>query len=184
MWWSRLRRLGATGAPALVAVLVLGACGFQPMHAPGTPASQKLAAGLADTEVGLIADRPGQMLREELRHQLGITRSEAPARYRVDVVLNETVSEVALQRTGLATRADLALTADMTLTDLATGSSVLRHRASTISSFNLAEARFSTLAAEEGARRRAILRLAHDIRLRLSAFFSGREAVASDGHTG
>ncbi|TVR96272.1 MAG: hypothetical protein EA406_12290 [Rhodospirillales bacterium] len=181
MWWSSARSRSVLAAALIIA---LAGCGFQPMHAPLVPSSQQLAAGFAATEVGLIADREGQILRDELRYRLGIGTSTVPPRYRLNVSLSESLTDAALQRTGLATRAELLVRARYTLTEVATGEVLLQETAATMSSFDLTDDRFSTLAAENDARERAMGRLAHDIRLRLGAYFSGRHAVADERRPG
>src|SRR5512147_1799209 len=113
MWWSdrapdehELWRLPAAGgnksfAPAVAALaLVLSACGFQPMYGQRAPEATEVFSDLAAVEVGVIPDRSGQLLRNELVRLLNPAADSRPARYTLAVVLKEAVDTFAVESRG------------------------------------------------------------------------------------
>jgi LPS-assembly lipoprotein len=172
---------------AMVIAASAGGCGFRPLHAPsavvGEEADVPPAAReqLAATVVAPIANRAGQILRNELVFLLGAAGEAPAARYSLDVGLTETLDKIAVQVTGLATRANLRLSAQYTLTDLAAGKVVTRGRVGAMGSFDLLDNEFATLVAERNTREQAALRLARILHTRLAAFYGARQVVAGGG---
>jgi LPS-assembly lipoprotein len=171
------------GAVALVAVLVTG-CGFQPLYAThsivGDDAGVEPAAReeLAATEVAPISDRPGQLLRNELLFLLEASGEAAAPRYSLGVGLTETLTTLAVQITGLATRANLRLNARYALTDLATGQILMQGQAEALGSYDLLDNEFATLIAARHTREQAAKRLARVLHTRLAAFYGTRDVAA------
>jgi LPS-assembly lipoprotein len=162
-------------------LLVCGtvACGFQPLYgpppetadaaaAPGTAPPSNVAA-LATISVDRIPNREGQQLRTRLTQLLG--NDGASQRYRLDVNIKTESESLALRRTGLATRASLRMSAQYRLVDVNTDQVVLKSAARGISSYNLLDEDFSTLASLQDAQNRLIDQMAIDIRNRLAVFF-------------
>lgn len=193
MWLSDLTAglaagLTARARSALVAGIVgiagvvgaLAGCGFQPLYLSGgeAPGEPSVGAELASVAVMPIPDRVGQLVHNDLVFLMAPTVDARAAEYRLNVRLLENIGELAVERTGFATRANLRLNAFFTLVDLSTGKIVVNSRARAISSYNIVDASFSTLTAQNAARERAARRVAEDIRSRLSAYFAGREAGA------
>ena len=58
---------GYAFAVAGAALMVVAGCGFQPIHGERSAAS---SADLANFDIALIADRTGQMMRNELLQQM------------------------------------------------------------------------------------------------------------------
>ena len=170
-----------------LAVLVAG-CGFRPIHAErpvvdeatAPPAAQE---SLAATEVAPIADRAGQLLRNELVFLLSGSGAPSSTRYSLGVDLTETLTTMAVRLTGIATRANLRLNARYTLTDLSTGQIVLRGQADSYGSFDLLADEFATLIAERYTREQGAERLDRILHMRLAAFYASRagEAGGADG---
>lgn len=175
MWWFRT-------AVAAAALALCAACGFHPMYATGRAGGEpQVVEGFAATTVLPIPNRAGQLLRNELQAMLAPNAPSTPALYALEVGLDESLSEVAVERTGLATRANLRLTAEFALRDVSTGANVLEGKTDAVSSYDLVENRFSTLTAQQDARKRAVLRIAGDIRNRLGAFYSSTAAARAGG---
>ncbi len=65
--WSSL---GGAFTAVAVAGSVLCACGFQPMYGQRRPEVTPVSSDLASIEVGMIPDRSGQLLRNELTYLL------------------------------------------------------------------------------------------------------------------
>jgi LPS-assembly lipoprotein len=162
----------------IVGLVFLGGCGFHPLYLSGgkAPGEASVRAELANVAVAPIPDRVGQLVRNDLVFLMAPTADAQTAAYRLDVRLTERISELAVESTGFATRANLRLSAAFALVDLGTGKAVMSSRARAISSYNIVDASFSTLTAQNAARERAARRIAEDIRSRISAYFAGREA--------
>jgi LPS-assembly lipoprotein len=93
------RRLLGLGSLA-----ALGGCGFQPVYMP--TASGK--AGVAQRElssvyVGIIPERPGQLLRQALQERFG-NDSGTPAAYDLNVTFAIAGEGIAIEQNNLATR--------------------------------------------------------------------------------
>ena len=169
---TRPPRRGGLVAVALAGVL-LSACGFQPMYGKRAPEAAPLSADLAAIEVGVIPDRSGQLLRNELIHLLNPASDAAPPRrYTLAVALKEEIDTFAVERSGFATRANVEVRATYTLVDETTGNPVLAGTSRAISGFNILREDFSTYVASGDARNRAISQIAFEIRNRLAAHFS------------
>ena len=163
------------GGPAALAIagLLLSGCGFQPMYGKRAPNATPLSADLAAIEVGIIPDRSGQLLRNQLIHLLDPASDAAPPRrYTLSVGLKEEVDTFAVERSGFATRANVEVLATYTLIDETTGDPVLSGTSRAVSGFNILREDFSTYVASGDARNRAISQIAFEIRNRLAAYFS------------
>lgn len=168
------------GAAALCALLLAG-CGFRPLYQDPEPAAGAVSVGteLAAVEIAPIPDRVGQLVRNDLLYHTGGREDGGGADYRLDVRLTESISELAVESTGFATRSNLRLSAVYTLIDLGSGRRLVNGRSRAISSYNIVDASFSTLTAQNAARERAAARVAEDIRARLAAYFAGVEEAGS-----
>lgn len=166
MWWSR--RMGRTGVMLLA--LAAGACGFQPLY--GTKDEVPMSQELALVDIAPIKDRIGQELRSRLLDALTPKGAPDKPRYSLSVLLTETIEQTAVQKTAFATRANMTVTANFTLTDLRAPKVKDRRQfggsAQVVSSYNILNSTFATLAAENEARSRAVAEIAEDIRVRLA----------------
>ena len=167
------RRRGRAGAILCLAlwVVLLSACGFRPLYAP-TADDESPVADLAAVAVERIDDRPGQELRNQLVDLLNPGRLQVPMRYRLDIRLEEELNELAVERSGFATRANLRVEASYALYAAGGTTPLVRNQSRVVSSYNIGDARFSTLTADEAARSRALRQIAYDIRARLATYFA------------
>lgn len=165
---SWFRRMGRTGVALLA--LVAGACGFQPLY--GTKDEVPMSDELALVDIAPIKDRIGQELRSRLLDALTPKGAPDKPRYSLSVLLTETIEQTAVQKTAFATRANMTVTANFTLTDLRAPKVKDRRQfggsAQVVSSYNILNSTFATLAAENEARSRAVTEIAEDIRVRLA----------------
>lgn len=179
MWWCRHARGSAAGCRRVgaiaAAVLLLAGCGFRPLYQEAEPTAGSASVGseLAAVEIAPIPDRAGQLVRNDLLYHMNAIEGGGAAAYRLDVRLAESISELAVESTGFATRSNLRLAASYSLVDLSTGRQLVLGRSRAISSYNIVDASFSTLTAQNAARERAAARIAEDIRARLAAYFAG-----------
>lgn len=155
-------------------LLSLGACGFQPVYGTRGDGARQSAVtqNLAAIEISPIADRAGQLLRNALRDKLTPKGTPAGARYRLDVGLNESRSDLVILKDATSTFSKVRFTADFVLVDLQSGQPVHRGQAESTTTFNRVDSDFAILAAEKDARRRAADEISEDIRLRLGLYFN------------
>ena len=172
MSWSRRRFV----CVAVVALATTG-CGFRPLYQPSSGAAGPLDS-FAQVSVAPIPDRIGHQLRNKLLDLLTPQGAPTHPTFELRVTLNETLTELAVEETALATRGNLRLAATMQLVDATSGSIVFASGTSTVSSYDILTSDFATLSAENDARSRAAGVLAEDIRLRLGAFFTERRRSA------
>ena len=161
--------------------IFLTGCGFTPMygqHSASEPTGQSAAVSQQLSQIGIdiIPDREGQLLRNHLIDRL--YRSGYPsttiATLKVSKV-NETRTELDLTKSSDATRAQLHLTATMTLQDTK-GKTLLNRSIQSVTSFNILGSEFASRVTEEAARENALRDLARQIELNLSLYYSSQTA--------
>ena len=150
--------------------LVAG-CDFEPLYGRQQSGAD-VSAELSQIAVPPIPERLGQMLRIELTNQLTPKGQPRAPAYVLDVSVAENKQELAIRKDASATRANLIITATFNLKDRQTDESVFRGSLRSINSYNIIDADFATLTAENDARRRAVRDLATEIGLRLGLFLA------------
>ena len=160
-------RRGAVGLLAATFVALTG-CGFRPLY--GGDGGQDTIALLSTVAVGVIADRTGQMLRNELLDRMTPRGTPTLPRFKLDVSLSESVRNFGVRKDATTTRTSLTITADFGLVDLQSRERVFSGVSRSVNSFNIVSSEFATAAAEEDARRRAAGDLADDITARAALF--------------
>lgn len=163
MSFTRRIRLLCLGA----ALLAGAGCGFQPIHGQKSAAS---SAALANFDIALIAERTGQMMRNELLQQMQPRGAVASPRYGLGVALTESPADLAIREDDVATRANLTLTARFSVMSRVDGSVLFSGQVRSVNSYNILTSDFATLSAREDARKRAVRVLALDIKERLSVW--------------
>lgn len=165
---------------AAALVFAVAACGFRPLYAP--PAEDVSGEGVyafdifKSIAIDNIPDRKGQYFRNELVRLLHPGGRSGVARYRLDVRLQESTANLAVQRSAIATRANLTITAHFALRDLQEDTTPVNGDVKTISGYNIFQSEFQTLMAEKGARERALEDLAQQLRIRLAALLATNES--------
>jgi LPS-assembly lipoprotein len=152
----------------LVCVGMLAACGFEPIY--GTANQQNIKSELAAVQILPIKDRIGQLLRNHLLDQINPKgRSEKP-RYMLSIKLSESKQELAVQKSELATRANLNFVANFSLSPVeGVKARPLSGQVRITTSYNILSSDFGTLMTERDARRRAVRELSLDITNRIAA---------------
>jgi len=161
------RRLLLAGAAALT----LSACGFQPLYG-NSEQFGPVAGELALIDVGVIANRSGQLLRTFLIQRLNPDGRPANPAYTLEVGLDETIRNLGIQRDDTATRSNLTIVATYTLTSAADGQAVYLNTAQVVTSFNILDDQYATVVAERSAQEGALRELSDRIRTDLSLFFA------------
>jgi len=170
MWLSRF---------LAVAIIVtgLGGCGFRPLYGE-TAADKDVPADFSAVAIAPIPDRVGQELRNYLLDMLTPRGRPRNPVYTLNVSVDERINELAIDSSGLATRANLRLDAKYALVKDDSGESVVEGGSLAVSSYNLVKADFSNLTAQNDARSRAALHIARQIRARLGAYFAQQQNAA------
>ncbi len=138
------------GLLALLAVLLLAACGLQPMYAGG--GSGAVAQGLAGVDVAPIEGKAGWLMRNALLDRLHT--GDAPssgARYRLDVRLNDKLEGLGLLSNDTIARERRTLRARYQLVETGSGQIVLDATAGSDAGIDVVSSEYATIAAEQTA---------------------------------
>lgn len=162
---------------ALVGLMLLAACGFEPLHAPRAGGGS-VPAALSTVQIANIPDRSGQYLRNYLRDEINPHGVPGNPQYRLDIQLAEQRSDIGLRRDDIRTRTNLTLEAQYRLVALVDGKVVLQGRSRTLSSFDILINDYTNVVSEQDARQQGLRQIGADIRTRLSLHFSRPEAAA------
>jgi len=157
------------------AVLALGACGYRPLYGSSS-ATRQVSGELAKVRIGLIANRAGHMLRNHLLDRMNPRGEPVSPAYSLSVNLVESRVDLGVRQDETRTRANLTLTANFQLVDLSNNRTVFTADARRVASFNIRDAEFSTISAENAARRRSVEGLADEITQRVAIFLNRKTA--------
>lgn len=176
MSWSKTPFIAVA---ALSAALLLNACGYRPLYGQAA-ADPQVTQHMAAIAVLPMEDRSGQMMRTALQRRLN-PRGHAQKLYRLKVELNESLQQLAEQRSGFVTRANLRLSATYTLMRSSDSIPLLKDTTTSVASYNILDSDFATMTAQEDARKRAVQNLAEDMRTRLATYFQGPAQIPGSG---
>ncbi|MCQ4162196.1 LPS assembly lipoprotein LptE [Roseomonas sp. GC11] len=160
----------------VLAALPLAGCGFRPVYAPAEAGSG--AAGepgvretLAATEVALIPERLGQLLRRSLQQRLGAAGRAATPLYELRTSLQLGTEPEGYRRDGTASRVRYTVTATWQLVTRGTAPSVrLEGTERATDSYNVPDNQFFAADfSRDATLQRLMDQLAEGIVLRLSA---------------
>lgn len=154
----------------LAACLFISACGFKPMYSSNNSAPN-LSAELAQIEIGNIPNKSGQYLRNALIDRFYSDAYPANARYSLKVSpIQEKVIDLDITKTSDATRAQLHLKTQITLTNNDSDEIVLTRKLSSISSYNILTSEFATRVSAQNTRENALNDLANQIELQIGLY--------------
>ena len=153
-------------ALALALILLLGACGLQPMYGGGS--SGHVANGLGTIQVGPIPERAGWLVRNALVDRLGGETAD-PA-YRLEVELDDDITSFGIRGDSTATRERRTLRARYRLVELKTGEVVLDSTAGSDAGIDIVSSEYSTVSAEQTAQERLAQVVADQMVARLALF--------------
>lgn len=165
----------AVGGAALLlggAMLLVAGCGFKPLYGDRGVRGASVKADTAQVAIAPIADRSGQILRNELIDRLTPQGQPSEPAYSLTVVYQENKVPLGIRVDETATRANMNLTARFTLHDRRQGVTVYSGASQAQVSYNIVDADFATIVAERDARQRGIILLADGIALRLGLYFN------------
>lgn len=160
----------------LSVILLTASCGFRPLYAPSgkdTAGAQTFAFDVfRKIEIGIIAEREGQYLRNELIRLMHPSGRSRIVDYDLGVTLTESKADLAVRQSSDATRANLTITGTYSLISRATQTEIIAGNVKSTSGYNIFKSEFQTLSAEKSARERALNDVAQQIRLRLATSFA------------
>ncbi len=134
---------------ALLPLLLLSACGLQPMYAGG--AQGVVAQGLAGVDVPIIAGKSGWLMRNALVDRLGTAGNKAAVRYRLDVKLDDRLEGLGLKSDDTVARERRILRARYQLVDMTSGKILLDATAGSDAGIDVVSSEYATVAGEQSA---------------------------------
>jgi LPS-assembly lipoprotein len=154
--------------------LALPACNFRPIYRGQE--GQVVIPDLAAIQVDPLYGRRGQFMRGYLLEEFNPEGVQVPAAYRLNLLLRQESSSLAIQLDNTPTRVNLTLGAVFTLTRIADGQVLYDSATRRVVSYNVRSDPFATLVAEQDAERRAAREVARQIRTILSLYFADQAA--------
>ncbi len=163
---------------ALIAMLTLTACGFEPM-AGKRAGDARVGTQLAGIEVAPVPGAIGLQFRTSLEDLInpGETIAGAP-QYRLRVALNPTTTPAIVAPDGSTLRYNMQLNSTYTLTRLSDGKQIREGAIRRIGAFNsVPNQYFSSFVSEQDALKRLSIALAEEYRFRLASILAEEQAA-------
>jgi LPS-assembly lipoprotein len=170
MWWRSSAVFVALLAG--LAALALAGCGFQPLYGGSTAGGAKLAEVMKGVEITPIPGRVGQKLRNELIFSSTGGGNAGPTRYRLDIVIKESVTDQLVQITGDATGQIYQIDATFKLIDASKDVVVYQGKAISRAPYNRFQEIFANVRARYDAENRAARSVSESIRTQVAAHLS------------
>jgi LPS-assembly lipoprotein len=158
-------------------MLTLTACDFHPLYggvSPGNRESAGVSADLSEVRVDTIADRAGQIMRNELIDRLQAEGVPPPPTHHLVVTYSETQQDLGINNNATTTRGQLTLVVNFNLNNLATNSKETAGSVQKITEYNIQSSEFATILSRDDAERRAIREVADNIAERLAIYFRNK----------
>ena len=154
----------------LAAMLLLQACGFQPLYADNN--NLGVSSTLSTIYVEPISERIGYDLRNDLLDRLDATSSPQDSRYRLRLAITELEVPVVFTPNTAITRYNYTLTAHYDLVAREGAEAVKSGDVTAFAAYNVAAAPYlySTVAAQREAKTRAANDIAERIRIELVVY--------------
>jgi LPS-assembly lipoprotein len=166
MWWSeasiicRARPVQVLRVLAVTGLLVVSACGYSPVYAPGE-ASPVIQGRIAFADP---AGRDEFMLLQQLERRMG---RAAGATHRLDYSTSIRSDALAISVSGARTRYNILAQVNYALVDTESGATVLSGTVEDFASYSAAGTTIATFAAEQDARERLMIALGDQLINRL-----------------
>lgn len=167
---GRRKVLGALAASAGLGLLA--GCGFRPLYGRDSETGASTVDELNAIRVTPLQDRTGQIMHNLLRDRLNPRGQPVRPRYELTVSLTESILELALATDETATRGDLSIIANYTLSHPGEGRILLSGSSRAVNSFNILQSQFATQVSEQDARERGLRELSDEIRVQLGIYFA------------
>ncbi|MDZ4736320.1 MAG: hypothetical protein SGJ07_08210 [Rhodospirillaceae bacterium] len=179
MSWSRRTFLArAASFAALATLLPLAGCGFKPLYGYQDDPTGGPPARLAEVKIIPIAERSGQLLYIDLRERINPLGVPDDPRWVLDIDLIERLENLLIARDETATRTNVLLRAEFTLTRLVDNAIVLNGASQVSVGYNILDNQFATITSEQDARARGVTQIGSDIATRLAVYMSDQQPTA------
>ena len=152
-----------------LALLALTGCGLRPLYAGGS--SGAVASTMRSVTVAPIAGQSGWLMRNKLVDRLREDGS-GPARYRLDVTLDDNITAFGLRANRAATQERRTLRARYQLVDASNGAVLLDATAGSDAGIDIVSSEYATVAAEQTALENLTDIVADQIAARLGLYAS------------
>lgn len=153
----------------LATALLLSGCGLRPLYGGG--GTGPVAQTLRSVEVAPIAGRAGWLVRTALQDRL-ISGESTPARYRLQVELDDDITGFGIRSDDSVTRERRTLRARYQLVDAALGTVLLDATAGSDAGIDVVSSEYATVAAEQTALERLSKEVADQIVSRVALYAS------------
>ena len=150
----------------LAMVPALASCGLRPVYAGG--GSGPIAQALAAVDVPPIEGREGWLVRNALRDRLGQAGTGSPARYRLDVALDDDLEAFGLLTDDTTGRERRTLRARFQLVDIGSEAVLVDATAGSDAGIDVVGSEYATIAAEQKALENLAVEVAERIITRLT----------------
>jgi LPS-assembly lipoprotein len=157
-------------AIAFLLVLLLTGCGLHPLYSGG--GSGAVAQTLRAVSLGPVSGRAGWLVRTALEDRLRGSQGGAPARYRLDIVLDDDITGFGIRSDDAVTRERRTLRARYQLVELDKGTVVLDATAGSDVGIDVVSSEYATVAAERTALERLSREVADQIVTRVALYAS------------
>ena len=147
--------------------LCVTSCGFKPLH--GRAERAEYASQLESVQILSDPGRAPQLLKAEIEDQVNPTNRHAETIFSLTIHVQESEIAVFINPDGTSSRGDMQYRSSYRLTRTLDGKLIDSGNLNRISSYNVSEtADYGTYVSREDARKRGILELAQDYKLRLA----------------
>lgn len=163
MSWSR--RIVCCG-------FLLAGCGYRPLYGERGADGASVVDELALVRIEAIPNRIGQQLYNLLRERLNPQGKPGAPKYALKVTLTEQRENLFLEKDETATRANLTLKADFTLSRIDGGSVIAKGLSRSVSSYDILASQFASVVSEEDALLRGVRVISDDIKTRVALALS------------
>ncbi|WP_293880794.1 LPS assembly lipoprotein LptE [Sphingomonas sp.] len=131
---------------AIAALASLSGCGLHPLYAGGSKGA--VSQALSGISVSLIDGKAGWLMRNALNDRMS---ASGPARYRLDVTLDDKIEGFGVRRDDAITRERRTLRARFQLVDVSKGTVLLDATAGSDAGIDAVSSEYATIAAEDTA---------------------------------
>jgi LPS-assembly lipoprotein len=152
---------------APLALLLLPACGLQPLYSGGSGGD--VAQALAGVEVAPIPGRNGWLVANALKDRIAAVPGANP-RYRLTVELDDKIEGFGIRRDDAITRERRTLRARYQLKDAANGTVLVDATAGSDAGIDVVQSEYATIAAENTAIERLAGEVADQIVARIALY--------------
>ena len=173
-WSSHLseKRAFSRNIPSLLWIFLLvwvSACGFTPLYGQK---NGEYHATLSSVTIPSLPGRQGQILKIALDDHF---RSSSAASYQLNPTLSITSVPVLINRDGTVSRYRIDIVSPFTLTEMATGKTILKDTMKRSASYHVSDSDYSTYTAMQHTQEQLLKEISHDYAQRIGAYLFSRD---------